>query len=309
MYSLIFIFILIIVPIINVVYFANTSYKYLSNRNNSRVFNQIAHEFKDENRFLPKSKDIQCILQRNNIASHLCNEFLRNYKKLYITTKLYFFGVISSAVFIVGYILSLLFITYRRIDLLLMCLTFSSMLVFGLQLPPIIKTVGNTRLSKVADIMGRICYEIISPDGLIYYWIFEIYKQFLIFVVNVLLFGTCVFIFDALKIQKNLFSTVTFLFLYQYFIIRFVAYFFNIIARKTKQYHWSNFIYVYCTMKNNTYLLFLLFYLLIKYVQIHVQVEFGTVLAESIGILFLFDTYIAQYKACEKLKTNSDDDE
>ena len=303
---------LMVFPIMNMLVFSIKVKQYRYNRNNRRVFKKIAHEFIDTSSFFLNPKSVEEAVKKNksNIATHLSDEFIKNYRKLYNAIWHYCVGIVISMLFLIIALVSLFFIDRVHIDIYLLYILLSGLFVLGIEAPFVFRFLGSKQLTKIADILDRISYEVISPEGTINSFLLEISTQIIIFSINLLVFLLYVSVLNKLSIPKDLIIIVFVLFVYQYLLLRVFSYclykiFKGYLSKQNIQVSNLNFSYIYHTMKNNTYLLLLIFYLITKYIQVYENTEFGVVMAESIGILFLFDTYIAQYKEGTKLKDNS----
>ena len=307
MISIGYILSLIVFPVANMILFIKTLCQYQYSRNNERVFRKISHEFDDTQSSLPKPKNLEDILKKNNVATHLSKEFVKDYRKIYNSIRIYCICVVISVIFLIIASIALFFINQIHTDFYLLCIFFSGMFVLGVQTPPLLKSLGHKQLTKIADILEYISYETISPDGKISVIFLEIGTQFIIFCVNMLIFDGYILFLNIFSLPNDLIISIVLLFIYQYLLLRILSWFWCAIYRRwvaktNVQFVNLNFDYVYRIMKNNTYLLFLLFYLIAKYVQIHANTNFGIVASESIAILFLFDTYIDKCKECAELK-------
>lgn len=307
MISIGYILSLIVFPIVNMILFIKTVYQYQYSKNNKRVFRKISHEFDGTQSFLPKPKDLEDMLKKNNVATHLSKEYARNYRKIYNSTRIYCICVVVSAICLIIASIALFFINRIHTDFYVLCIFFSSLFVFGVQIPPLLKSLGHKQLTKIADALEYISYEIISPNGKISIILLEVGTHFIIFCINMFIFYGYILFFNVFSLPDDLIISIMLLFVYQYLLLRILSWFWCVIykrwaAKKGERSENLRFDYVYHVMKNNTYLLFLLLYLVVKYVQIHANINFGIIAAESIAILFLFDTYIAQCKECAELK-------
>lgn len=72
----------ILIPIVNVLLFALSIQRFISKRNNKRVLHKLNDEIVQRLFPLPKLRDIQEIVRKNNIAGHLENELVKSYKRV-----------------------------------------------------------------------------------------------------------------------------------------------------------------------------------------------------------------------------------
>ena len=301
----------ILIPIVNVLLFALSIQRFISKRNNKRVLHKLNDEIVQRLFPLPKLRDIQEIVRKNNIAGHLENELVKSYKRVYYSFCIYLVGIIFSiALWGTCLLLFILGFNNAHISFHIICIFVAAILIWILEVSPLLNHFDNKVVRKMTNAIDCICYECISPNGKICVALVKLGTSVIILILNLFLFygyiQLTMFLFNFFVFEQNLLSILIMLCFYQYFFIHVLAYVIYGIY-----YYWKNKKrqplnlnpkYLYAMLKNNTYLLFLVFYLMCKYVQIYLVLNYGIEMIEATALLYLIDTYIAQCSACEKLK-------
>ena len=307
----------ILIPIANVILLAASVQQFTNKRNNNRVLRKLNDEIVQRSFPLPKPTDIQEIVRKNNITGHLENEFVKSYKRVYCSVRIYLAGIILSiALWVICSLLLIFGVNNAHIDFHIMCIFIATILIWILEVSPLLNLFGGKVVRKVTNVIDCICYEYISPNGKINVALVKFGTSVIILISNLFLFYGYVqftmFVFKFFVVEKNLLSILIMLCFYQYVFIHILAYVIYGIyycwKNKKGQPLNLNPKYLYAMLKNNTYLLFLVFYLIVKYVQIYSISNYGIEMIESIALLYLIDTYITQCSACEKLKGQDDAD-
>lgn len=134
--------------------------------------------------------------------------------------------------------------------------------------------------------------------------IYETVVTCLLLIVNLFLFWICLKIgtiaFKQYAIEDNLENNLIVLLVYQYGVIYLIARLLNCIyqkvVRRSKNFPDVSPHYISTMLKDNTYLLFLIFYFAGKVLQCDLNSIDANLTIEAIGIIFLIDTYVDKRK-------------
>lgn len=157
-------------------------------------------------------------------------------------------------------------------------------------------------IRNVAEIIDNLVLDIFYFNGKIYKFFFRLMIDCVVLLFNAFilwLYIKCVKWFLPEDIKYDFLVILCILFVYRYVISQIIAFLgFNLNVVLSE--HFSTFVmrckeYFYRLIKNNTYLLLLIFFMAIKYTALEVDAQFGLSFVEAIGALFLIDTYVDNF--------------
>lgn len=259
-------------------------------------------------------------MREHGVVGHHRERLLANYKKL----RRWIIGYCSCVAFLVvswiGYIIAdILLFHWDHHELIVFALVGAGLNIGGLDVIPIFKSLGTGNLKKAALCIDNLMYAFFNPNGKVSKIIFEVANTMIVLVLNILLFWVymqlgawTLTIFSA---EYELIVLIALLFIYQYGLIPWlfsplIKLMLGISAKGMQHIGIDmpllNDAYIKETLKNNTYLLYLLFYITGKHLQVDPGSEVSLTV-EAIGIVYLIDTYWQKRKACEKSKFNKDE--
>ena len=302
----------ILMPIANVLFYMAEVQRFVNKWHDNCLPHKLYDIGGKRSSLVLKPADMQKSVRKNNVAEPIGSEFVKSYKRVYYSFYIYVALIILSIVLCV----TCVFLPIRsgnkeHAESYIACIFVAVVLIWIFEVSPLLKYFGGKGVRKIADAIDYFFVECISSNGKIYTILAKKVKRGIILIFNLILFVKYVTIsmcvLNLLDIEKDLLILFVMLCLYQYGLIHIFAWVLY------KVYYWRkskkreslnlNSNYLYAMLKNSTYLLFWIFYLFTKYMQIDSPFpNFGIELAEAISLLYLIDTYFAQCNACEALK-------
>lgn len=312
---------LFVLPLVACCVFWPQVHKFNKNKDNKRFIDIVYPEH--ENGVFPNQKtvDLEQILRENDAVGHHREKLIANYKTLRHWIVGYCFCVALLAVSWIVYIIVDIFVCqWKHHELIIFALLGSGLYIWGLGVIPIFKSFGKNNLKKAAYFIDNIMCSFFNPSSKVSDYIIDVADEMIVLILNVILFWGCLQIrmpiFDLLQIESDLIAMTILLCVYQYAVVP-VAFLLVVnplqkLGNKLMQRLGFNAPnpskkYVKRILKNNTYLLFLLFHFIAKYYQADPASEAG-ITVEAIGVVYLIDTYFLNWKECRKLKNAKEKD-
>ena len=251
---------------------------------------------------------LRTLLPSNMKVSISSPETYTKYRRAFFTFVEYFIsGIILLILDILVFILSIKILSDDKLIYVVTLSIINLFPLWTLKLSSIFHLLG---LKKLARTLDNISFELLSPKGRFNIFIYNIAIKTATYFLGLITF----FIYYKLanSLVKN-FIQIDFiiifleLIVYQYFINKLLAFFLALISKKSTflMHHQYPSRYYLEILKNTTYIVFLSLYILYKYVQLlSGDSSYNSSLIESIGALFLLDTYFDKTKNINDTSVN-----
>jgi len=257
----------------------------------------------------PNIREFLTPLYPSNIKNLISSKekYYKYRKAFFIFIEYFISGIVLLILDILTFVLS---IRNLSDDKLLFSITLCVMNLFVLWILKLSSVFHLIGLNKFAGAIDVIAFELFSPKGKFNNFIYNIAIKSVTY-----LFGLFTFFiyFKLVNILIKHFIPVDFivvffeLVIYQYFVNKILSIFLSFIGKKSKffvhQEHSKQ--YYFEIIKNTTYIVLLSLYIIYKYVQLlSGDSTYNSLLIESIGALFLLDTYFDKIKSITTPTTN-----
>lgn len=296
-------------PTIIFCFFWNQVHKFDKERENKKFLQILYGEF-EKDAFPNKSlEQVEHVLKERYVTDRQRNKLLKNYRILRRWSIIYCVSVVAT--FILGIVYVILAVwyfkkSYSEYDIILIVGAIINDVVLGV--PSMFKSVGGPRLKSVATAVDKWVYKFAAPEGRISSIIDEILNTWMILIPNAVLFWLYLrlgeYVLSLLPSEYNLIHMIILLSIYRYVGVETVCHIHEgiktIILKNEINFKLVRKEYAKEMLKNNTYLLFLLFYVIAKVFQFD-SFSFAWLTVEGIGIVYLLDTYFEKCQNCEKM--------
>ena len=304
----------VIIPFINTFYLAVTLNRLYSDKKFIKILDDYGNQIMKDGFGWKKltgwsvERTLNTDLYYKRYTSSVRKEFIHSYKKLDRTIRGFLLSAVTTAlIWFISLLLSLYYYRLIPLDFILVLLLFGFGITWVMQIAPVLRflRLWGTFPEKI----NELAYNIIGSNGMLSKTMPKIAVRIALLVVNAFVFA--VYLPKALDFMDLHISVPPFLeliivlCLYQYIICRIVALITCCVLKKMRKKQNApiqSFEYYYATIKNNTYFLFLLLFIIVKSIQVDGWDTYGRNMAEAIGILFLLDTYFQQNRDIERIE-------
>lgn len=169
------------------------------------------------------------------------------------------------------------------------------------------------RLNHIADVIDKIAFEIMSPNGRINEFISDAGIKIIAYVVGLLSFGWYLKLYKQITSPylENGFIYVFLALLIFHFVVTWIsAKAFSLVCKKISliKRRVKDHKYLYDVCRNTSYIVFFTFYIVTKIVQLDSgDTTYNILLVEAVGALFLLDTYFDKMKTIKEKQLDSNE--
>lgn len=302
----------IVLPFLNLWHVVRKLECFYSNRKNMKIFEDFCNTSLKNNLQWNKLTAKAVTKEMENAhylryASRNRSKFIDSYRKTYHAIILYCVFILTSAVVWI-FALGLNILLHEKVHL-----EFTSVLLlygFG-----VTWKIGVAPLLNAFQLWGWLpekidifTYNIIGPYGKLAMTLPKITVRLAILPINAIVFASFAYYASAFLMRYlsvDFFMFIIIFWTYQYVvcpIYAFITYYLTKKRREQKRKIVLSLEYYRAVIKNNTYFLFLIIYIFIKYMQIFEIDEYWVSMVEAIGIIFLFDTYLQQNRNIDSME-------
>lgn len=303
---------LFVIPLICFLLFWGQVNAFWKDKFNRKLWDKVA-DLSEKGRFPSiNPRVVDSILKKRHETDFKRENFAKRYDRIYRWGVIYRISIILAAfVWIIIFGCQVFCNKYEMSAGSFVILGVDGIYIFGLYMPSIIKLSKHVICKKIATGTENIMEKLYDPKGILMTEMNITANSVVMLLVNVLIFcpylELCIYILNQISVDNHLVCMVIFLVIYQYLGVRGILTYilgklFAIIDSQAKK-NTSEYIQVEKTyfekvLKNNTYLLYVLFYIVATKYKAYVDYSVG-ITVEAINIVFLLDTYFEKRKEIE----------
>lgn len=307
-------FLSIIIPYLNVFYVGIKLNEFYSDKDNMNIFDDYCLTFL-KNDFDWKKLTVKKMVIELSHAHYKrhspsdIKKFISGYKKAFRTILIYIvLACASTVIWCLALWQCILHYQDSHLEFTSVLLLYGFGITWLFGLAPILNFF---RLwGWLPEKINNFVYNTIASHGKLAMILPKVAIRLAILPVNAVVFGFYVFYSGVFLRQYLPDRFITYLLIlgtYQYILCPFYAFISYHVSKRSQRKRGNegfSFEYHHAVIKNNTYLLFLLIFIGIKSIQLSGFEAYGLKMAEAMGILFLFDTYLLQNKNIDALEEN-----
>lgn len=251
-----------------------------------------------------KPSRIRLELEKNTVNTDWkIKQFMEAYKKAFNLLITYLIGLLIAPAVCVGIAFVLFYKRPSNIEHTIILLTFAFEINWILCWSPVLHSVKEIRAcNNLANIIDQIVYDVFTINGKTYQILLQVLIDSVVLIFNMVVLGAyikCIQKFRPDKSQMDFLMLFATLFVYRYLIGPVIAFFIfhinEILRVKCKLFIKRSKLFFNRIIKNNTYLLFLITFVILKATELETDPQYGLRLVEAIGLLFLTDVYIDNF--------------
>lgn len=301
---------MLVFPIIIFCLFWDQVHKFDNERGNKKKLSILYEKFEKDIFPNKKLEQVERELKERYVPDRQQNKLLKNYKVLLRWINIYCASIVATFIIWIVYVVADVFYfkwNHSEYDIMFIIGAIINVTVLGA--PSMLKSVGGTRLKRVAAEVDDWVYKFVAPDGKASLIIDEILNTWMILIPNTIMFWIYLrlgeYILSILPSEYSLIYMIILLSAYRYGGVEIICYIREgikkIIIKREINFKLVTKEYAKEMLKNNTYMLFLLFYIVAKGFQFD-AFSFVWFTVEGIGIVYLLDTYFEKCQNCKKME-------
>lgn len=274
-----------------------------------KLLNQELGKLSKNYRFLKPIRELTPHSLKCKIEKSKYTKYKRGY---YLFLEYQVSGFVLLAINIVSFIIGFKYGNTDEKILFIVLLTMNAIFLWIFKFSYILHAYGSDRIASKLD---GIVNEILATDGRIYNVIYELGIRSLLYIIGIVVF---IIYYNNVINGLEKYCTIDFLIVllvllvFRYFVSWVIAYLVSFLIRKISVFTNANKStnYYYTIIRNTVYLVFLTIYIVDKYIQIKLNInQYGVEIIESIGVLFLLDTYFDNIRREKSASPNIEDEE